>query len=224
MASADRDGWCDRLAESTGLPVLDGWSPDGGLWSRGVRFANGPFLDIHNPPPDEEPPPPSVLLRGSLAEAETLAGQRSWRFKASRRSDAQPDQASPWSLGYFSRGQGVLSRIGLIEYEVDPATCGNPEYSVPLFALRSASGSGARLDRVWMGVEDEDAAGLELCALGFTPVGEVRAPPDRVGRRFAHTVCDLVLFQGQDGVSRLDISASVRGVTLKLAGLEVVCS
>lgn len=59
-----------RLAAATGLAVQDGWSPGGRVRSRGVRFANGPFLDVHGPESGEGA---LVLLRGRIAEAETLA-------------------------------------------------------------------------------------------------------------------------------------------------------
>jgi hypothetical protein len=225
MAVADRDSWCDRLSELTGLPVLDGWSPGGTLWSRGIRFANGPFLDIHNPPPDGTTPEPSLLLRGDLQDAEALARQQGWHLKTSLRSDAPQEQTLPWSLGYFGPGQGMLSRIGLIDYEIDPATCGNAEFAGPLFALGSEPRSGARLERVWIAVADVDRAALELSGLGFRLSGDFqsRVPPG-AGRLLCGEGCDLVICEGGDGMVRLDVSGTCRIGTLQLQGVTVVLS
>lgn len=43
----DRDGALERLSAATGLPILDGFAPDGRRVARGLRFSNGPFLDVH---------------------------------------------------------------------------------------------------------------------------------------------------------------------------------
>jgi hypothetical protein len=43
----DRDGVLQRLQEATGLPILEGFAPDGRRAARGLRFSNGPFIDVH---------------------------------------------------------------------------------------------------------------------------------------------------------------------------------
>ena len=225
MATADRDGWCERLSELTGLPVLDGWLPGGTLWSRGLRFANGPFLDIHNPPPDGSAPEPALLLRGNLQDAEAVARQRGWHLKTSLSSDAPQEQASPWSLGYFSQGQGVLSRISLIDYEIDPAICGNAEFAGALFALGSELRSGARLERVWIAVAEVDRAASDLSDLGFRLSGDFQSQDTPgAGVLLRGDGCDLVLCEGGDGVARLDVSGASRIGILQVQGVTVVLS
>lgn len=222
IATSDRDGWCERLSELTGLPVLDGWVPRGTLWSRGVRFANGPFLDIHNPPPDGSKPEPGLLLRGNLKDAEAIAQPLGWRLKTSLRSEAPREQASPWSLGYFSRGQGVLSRISLIEYETDPAICGNAEFSGALFALGSEPFAGARLERVWIAVADVDRAVSDLNILGFQVCNDFQSrDPPGAGVLLRQAGCDLVICGVGDGVVRLDILSARRTGIMHLDGMTV---
>lgn len=209
----------------TGLPVLDGWSPGGALWSRGIRFANGPFLDIHNPPPEGPDPEPALLLRGDLREAVALAEQQAWRLKTSLRSQADPAQASPWSLGDFSRGQGALNRLGLIEYEIDPALCESAEYAAPLFALGSAPAAGARLERVWIAAVDADRAVSDLISFGFRRAGPCPSPDAPASARLlAGDQCDVVIVPGGDGVVRLDISGALQSGALKIGGMTVFLS
>ena len=223
MAAADRDAICNRLSDLTGLPVLDGWSPGGTLWSRGIRFTNGPFLDIHNLPPDGLEPEPSLLLRGGLREAETLVRHRGWRLTTNLRSDMPQEVASPWSLGYFDRGQGVLSKIGLIEYEIDPAMCGNAEFAGKLFAPDSAPAAGAILERIWIGTEDVDRAEADLACLGFRPAGEFSSVGQpAVGRRLRGETGDVVLCEGGGGVLRLDIAAARETTVLRFVGVTAV--
>ncbi len=205
------------------MSVLDGWSPGGTLWSRGIRFANGPFLDIHNLPPEGSEPEPSLLLRGELRVAQTLARHRGWRFTANLRSDMPQEVASPWSLGYFGRGQGVLSKIGLIEYEIDPATCGNAEFAGKLFALDSAPAACAILERIWIGTEDVGRAEADLACLGLRPTGEFRSEdPPAVGRRLRGETGDVVLCEGGGGVLRLDIAAARETTVLHFVGVTAV--
>lgn len=211
----------EEFAAATGLPVLAGWSPGGVLRSRGVRFANGPFLDIHEAPGDGSPSPsPALLLSGRLAEAQTLAQRRAWRMKLSLGGDAPAETASPLSLGFFSRGQGLLSQVSLIDYEIDPAACRNPEYAAPLFALDSAPARGARLDAVWITADDPADANADLRALGFSPAGDACGGARR-GLRFAHPVCDLVVCPGAGGVVRLDVSGSPSQGARTLGPFEV---
>jgi len=217
IVAAEGEELAAAFAAATGLPMLVGWSPDGFTRSRGVRFANGPFLDIHDGPADAARP--ALLIGGRLAEAERLAATHGWRLKLNRRADAPSGEAAPWSMGFFRRDQGVLSHLGLIDYEIDPAGCGEPEYAVPLFALNSAPTAGARLEAVWLGVAGDADPTADLDALGFVPQGEVRGG-GRSGLRFAHPTCDLVLCAGL-GVVRLDVSGAPAQGELKLGPLEL---
>ncbi|MCR5877447.1 hypothetical protein [Phenylobacterium sp. J367] len=184
IATADRDAVLDRLSRITGLPVLDAWAPAGVVQSRGVRFANGPFLDVHGA---ESGAGAVVLLRGGIAEAEELAAQHGWAVKAQRREDAPADRRPPWSLLFFRRGQGALSGIAIIEYEIDPQGYALAEYDQPLLFLDSAPSDGPRLARVTVG------GGGDLAALGcpglaaaegqgvHLEIAGARGPPIRLG-------------------------------------------
>ena len=41
-----RDELLAALCDAAGMGVIDGYAPGGRVVARGVRFANGPFLDI----------------------------------------------------------------------------------------------------------------------------------------------------------------------------------
>jgi hypothetical protein len=116
--------------------------------SRGVRFSNGPFLDIHS---RESGQGAVALLRGGLAEAEGLSAREGWRAIVHRRSEAPADARPPWSILAFRRGQGALSHLAVIDYEADPRGYAVSEYTGPLLALNSGPRTGPRLARVEIG-------------------------------------------------------------------------
>lgn len=157
IVAPDRDVALSRLSAATGLAVQDGWSPGGRVRSRGVRFANGPFLDVHG---SESGEGALVLLRGRIAEAETLAAARGWAAKTLRRPLASAEARPPWSMLMFRRGQGALSQVAVIEYEADPRGYAVAEYAGPLLWLDSAPAAGPSLARVQVG-----GAGGTLAAL-----------------------------------------------------------
>jgi hypothetical protein len=157
IAAANRDAALEQLSAATGLPVQDAWAPGGVVRSRGVRFANGPFLDVHS---EESGSGAMVLLRGALAEAEALAAERGWAVKASRREEVPADRRPPWSLLFFRRGQGALSRLAVIDYVADPRGYPVREYDQPLLHLDSAPAGGPRLTGVAVG------GGGDLAAFG----------------------------------------------------------
>lgn len=145
----DPDGLAGRVSEATGLPVLRGWTPDGVVRSRGVRFANGPFLDIHEAP---EPQPAWLGLRGPVAAAERLARLHGWRLR-------DGGEGYPWRIRLFRRGQAALTACFLIEYLAEDPAWAREEFSGELFA--PAAGEGARLVRLAVSApEAETAAGL----------------------------------------------------------------
>src|SRR4029453_12574415 len=91
----DPDGLAARIAEATGLPVLRGWTPGGQRVSRGVRFANGPVLDIF---PAAAAQPAPVCLAGSGDATRALAETHGWRVAGEEES-----LAFPWKLAAFRR-------------------------------------------------------------------------------------------------------------------------
>lgn len=197
----DRDGALLRLSEATGLPILDGFAPEGRRVARGIRFSNGPFIDLHKAEGDG----PALLgLSGDTAAAEALAAQQGWRTRTERRSQ-EPD-AAPWSILSFRRAQGLLNAMFLIDYARDAGAWTSPIFNGGLY--HRPAGPGAALRRVWLTAADVDEAGAVLEALGFARGGEWRssiAPGS--GRIYRGGVADLVLSGGKDAVVRFDVDA-----------------
>lgn len=165
--------------------MLDAWAPGGVVRARGVRFANGPFLDIHS---QESGRGALALLSGPLVEAEALAERQGWRAVAHRRDGAPADSRPPWSILAFRRGQGALSHLAVIDYEVDPKGYPLAEYDQPLLPLGSEPVAGPRLARVEIGpptdLADLACPGLELTAAeGVTRmvIQGAEAEPFRIG-------------------------------------------
>lgn len=156
----DRDGVLLRLSEVTGLPILEGFAPDGRRVARGIRFSNGPFIDVHQAEADG---PVLLGLSGGVDAAEALAAQKGWRTRTERRSEA-PD-APPWSILSFRRGQGLLKAMFVIDYARGAGAWTSPIFNGGLY--HQPASPGAILRRVWLTAADPDQAGAALEALGF---------------------------------------------------------
>ena len=197
--TADRDGALERLSDAVGLPILEGFAPDGQRVARGVRFSNGPFIDVHQ----AEMEGPALLgLSGEITGAEALAERQGWRARMERPLDG-PD-ASPWSMLSFRRGQGVLSQMFVIDYASDPDAWSSPIFHGGLY--HHPASPGARLRQVWLAVADIVEAGRALQAMGFEPAGEARSSvAPHGGQTYRGEVADLVLTSGEDAVIRFDV-------------------
>jgi hypothetical protein len=195
----DRDGALEQLSAAAGLPILDGFAPDGRRVARGVRFSNGPFLDVHQAEAEG-----SVLLglSGDLAAAQALTGQQGWRTRTALQRD-EPD-AEPWSILSFRQGQGVLSTMFVIDYAQDPEAWTSPIFDGGLYHL--PAGRGPALRRVWLTAANPAEAGRAIEALGFMPDGEARSPiAPYTGRIYRGGRADIVLGGGEDAVVRFDV-------------------
>ncbi len=193
----DRDGALDRLSAATGLPILEGYAPDGRRVARGVRFSNGPFLDVHEA---EGEGPPLLGLAGDVPAAEALAARQGWRARAALQRE-EPD-AEPWSILSFRRGQGLLSSMFVIHYAKAPEAWTSPIFNGGLYHL--PAGEGPALRRVWVTADDVDEAGRALEALGFVPGAETRSSiAPFAGRTYRGSRADLVLASGEDAVRAL---------------------
>ena len=199
--TADRDGVLKRLTHAVGLPILEGFAPDGHRVARGVRFSNGPFIDVHQ----AEMEGLALLgLSGELEGAEALAKRQDWRARAERPPDG-PD-ASPWSMLSFRRGQGVLSLMFVIDYATDPDAWSSPIFNGGLYHHRA--GPGAKLRRVWLAAGDIVEAGRALRAMGFVQAGEARSSvAPHGGQTYRGGRADIVLTSGEDAVIRFDVEA-----------------
>lgn len=191
----DRDAVLAALSAATGLPILDGYAPKGGVQARGVRFANGPFLDVHEAP---EHGPVLLGLGGRLADAEALAERQGWRARVGAGQD------EPWDILSFRRGQGVLSHLFIIDYRLDQVLA-RPVFNRGLYHLPPSG--GPPLSRVWIAAADAEAASRDLSALGFVAAGEVRSKlAPFAGRLLRGARGDVVVCPGEDAVVRIDVS------------------
>ncbi|MFO1015024.1 MAG: hypothetical protein U1E50_14805 [Caulobacteraceae bacterium] len=158
--TTERDALLHRIARATGLEVLDGWRPEGKLVSRGVRFANGPFLDVHQV---EDTPGPAGIrhallgLGGGFQAATDLADRRGWRV-ALAPFDAGKPRAEPWSMVSFRRGQGLMSLMFVIDYEPEGPAWAQEEFGGPLFRPAASRGTGSSVQAI--GLEHGPGPGL----------------------------------------------------------------
>ena len=197
----DRDGGVLRLSEAAGLPILEGFAPDGRQVARGLRFSNGPFIDVHQSQADG---PVLLALLGDVDAAEALADQQGWRIRTERRS-REPD-AAPWSILSFRRGQGLLSTMFVIDYARDAGAWTSPVFNGGLY--HRPAGPGCALRRVWLTAVDPEQAGGALEALGFVHGDEARSSAaPRSGRIYRGGRVDIVLAAGEDAVVRFDVEA-----------------
>lgn len=192
--TADRDAALAALSAATGLPILDGYAPEGRLQARGVRFANGPFLDVHEAP---EHGPVFMGLGGRLADAEALAARQGWRTRVG----AGPDE--PWDMLSFRKDQGLITQLFVIDYRLEQVV-DLPAFNKGLYHLPPAG--GPPLARVWIAARDLARAGADLVALGFEDGGAVRsdAAPFE-GRLYRGARGDVVVCGGEDAVVRIDV-------------------
>ncbi len=216
-----RDALLEKVASLSARPVLDGYRPGGEVVSRGVRFANGPFLDVFA----QEAVAPALILQGPIAALEAVATARDWAFRSYRRETiTDPAQDQPWSMLMFRRGQGLLTRISAIEYATDPAPWALPAFSGALYRPDSPPDQGVRLRRVWVGAQDIKRAAAELMAMGFVAAGPASSDfAPHAGTLFRGPRADLVLFAGPDGVARLDIDGRAPQRVELTPELALVC-
>ncbi|OYU70459.1 MAG: hypothetical protein CFE28_10950 [Alphaproteobacteria bacterium PA2] len=234
--------WTDRsdrilafLNERLGMGILNGFSPGGQVIARGVRFRNGPFLDIHQLgrvlPGFDRAFHRLVGLAGSIDHLERLGDQHGWKSKTSRRSDAErPDLAPHWSTLSFRRDQGLISDIFVIEYDLE--TPGGPDLAGPLYDLAAPGAGEVVLDRLWLPVDDAAEARSTLEALGASPLGaRASSSPPGEGEAFRLGSVEIVTSApwGPDRSLRLDLShpggltmeaSPVPGLTFVVNGLD----
>jgi hypothetical protein len=204
IRTPNRDGLLAEIAAATGLSPLQGYAAGAEIYSRGVRFANGPFLDIFQAPA----PGTALMVAGSVDSAERLAAGQGWAARVGRREAAAAGHpAYPWSTALFRRGQGLLTQVGVIEYSSDPEAWDDPDYAGDLYNPGMVLDACASLARVWMSAQDLPRAERDLAALGYLFSDETASAWwPHAGRRLSGLGSDLVLFEGPDGVARLDIA------------------
>ncbi len=160
-----RDDVVRDLAARTGLPLLDGFSEDAHLRSRGVRFGDGPFFDVFEWPEDRAPFSPLVAIADDLARVAAIADAQGWAYVVHRGEDAPEPVRPHWSTLSFRRGQGIVSSLFAIQY-VRVRRAATP-YRGFLYDPDYGVREKARFGRVVLGARDESAAAGALSALGW---------------------------------------------------------
>ncbi|MDP2214219.1 hypothetical protein [Phenylobacterium sp.] len=170
-----RDGLLNSVADAADLEIIDGYAPGGNLAARGVRFANGPFLDVHqveSPPEGGRPFHRLLGLNGDLDQIERQVTAAGLRAKTARRAEApHPEREAPWDLLSFRKGQGLASQMFVIAYH--PGAPTTPDFATPLYDPAGPGGGPAVLSRVWLPEANPEAAQAALHALGAEPLGPV---------------------------------------------------
>lgn len=205
-----RDELLAALSDAAGMGIIDGYAPGGRVVARGVRFTNGPFLDVHEveAPPDGGQPFQRLLgLGGDIDEIERQVAAAGLRAKAARRAEAaKPELEAPWDLLSFRKGQGLASQMFVIAYHPGAPTL--PDFESPLYDPEGPSAGPAELSRVWLAEADLEAARAVLNALGAKPLGPVQSDqPPYGGMAFDLGPTQLVLASpwGLPSPLRLDI-------------------
>jgi hypothetical protein len=211
IRTPDRDGLLAEIASAARLDVLQGYATGGKVHSRGVRFANGPFLDIFH----ADSPGTALILAGSVEDVARHAEPLGWKVRVDRHDAPAPGQpVYPWSMAHFRRGQGLLTLVAVIDYVHDAAAWAEPDYAGDLYKPGMALDASSALTRVWLAAQDVERAERDLARLGYVFLDEVESfywP--HAGRRLSGLGADLVLFEGPDGVARLDLATC--GATMK---------
>jgi hypothetical protein len=205
IRTPDRDGLAAEIASAAGLSILQGYAAGGQVRSRGVRFANGPFLDIFH----AEAPATALILAGSVDAVERHAEPLGWAARIARREATPPGRpVYPWSMAYFRRGQGLLTQVSVIDYAHDPQAWAEPDYAGELYKPGMALDAAANLSGVWLSAQDVARAERDLAVLGYAFLDEVTSAYwPHAGRRLSGLAADLLLFESpHDGVARLDIA------------------
>ncbi|WP_300577482.1 hypothetical protein [Phenylobacterium sp.] len=212
-----RDQLLNVLADAASLGIMDGYAPAGNLAARGVRFANGPFLDVHQadaPAPDGGRPFHRLVgLNGDIDQLERQVTAAGLRAKAARRAEAaNPSLEAPWDLLSFRRGQGLASQMFVIAYH--PGAPAPLDFDSPLYDPAGPGAGPAVLSRVWLPEADLETAQGALAVLGARPLGPVRSRrPPYEGLAFDLGPTQLILASpwGPPLALRLDIEAGGAG-------------
>jgi hypothetical protein len=128
-----RRQFVSHLADRFQLQVLQGFRSGDEVLSEGVKFGNGPFLDVFDWPLHKPSFEPLVAVEANLAKAQEAAQAYGLESRLHRRDDFDPDQRPPWSILSFTRGQGLISSIFIIEYEDTPEAWQNDQFNGALY-------------------------------------------------------------------------------------------
>jgi hypothetical protein len=168
--SPQRSRLVGQLSTDHGLQVLPGFRWDDQLLSEGVRFSNGPFIDVFDWPRLKAPFEPLLAIEADLASAEIAAKKQGWNFHVSMRHQAPFNERPPWSILSFSRGQGFVSSLFIIEYDDSPDAWQNEQFCGLLYRRSNEHKSAAELTSIEVLSADASTCLAQLDKLGLAPL------------------------------------------------------
>lgn len=158
------------LADRFNLQTLQGFKSKAVILSEGVRFRNGPFIDVFDWPSQKAAFNPLLAIEGNIARVQQIAGKNGWKIRVHKREDIPADDRPPWSTLSFARGQGLISSIFIIEYEDAPEAWALEQFSGLLYDRSALSVGDAELYRIDVNCTDINNAQLQLHAVAGTPM------------------------------------------------------
>lgn len=153
-----------------GVAILEGYKAENGVYSAGVRFRNGPFVDVFDWPRNKPPFTPLLAFEGEIAKAQTVATKFGWDAQLQLRNHIPHQHRPPWSILSFRRGQGPVSSVFVIEYEDAPEAWDVDVYRGPLYERRNEPNGSFELNKVVINAADITEAALQLEALIGRPL------------------------------------------------------
>ncbi len=170
LRSPHRETLVSDLAKRARLSVLDGFKESGQVRSQGLRFANGPFLDVFDWPADKPAFSPLLALEGDIDRSEAIAKRNGWVCNRMFRNAFPPQDRPPWSMLSFGRGQGVVSSIFIIEYETDAQAWSVENFAGDLYKRSRQAEAGADLCGITIQCDDLSLAQTQMDALAQEPI------------------------------------------------------
>lgn len=168
--SPQRSRLISRLNSGHEFKVLPGFQWHDQLLSEGVRFSNGPFIDVFDWPYEKAPFKPLLAIEADLADAEVAARKQGWNFHVFRPQDVPAVDRPPWSILSFPRGQGLVSSLFLIDYEDDPEAWQNKQFSGLLYERSDRHRSPVELTGVEILSADVSVSISQLDKLAVAPI------------------------------------------------------
>lgn len=177
LRSPHREALLADLADRFALRLLEGYRTDNGAHSAGVRFRNGPFLDVFDWPRDKLSFTPLLALEGEIAKAQSVATKFGWVAQLHLRNDIPIQHRPPWSTLSFKRGQGLISSIFVIEYEDAPQAWHLDQYRGALYDRLSEPNGRSELNKVVIRAADIPNAAAQFEALSGAPISLLELCP-----------------------------------------------
>lgn len=160
----------NTCATKTGLPVQPGYAEGEVTYSRGIRFSNGPFIDVFEIKEEQSSRPPLVAFADRVDRVQKIAQAAGWQYVIHRSDDASISSPYPWSTLSFRRNQGILSCCFVIEYDLNALARSDAKRFGALYHNNTASTSSSSLKHVTIEIENTAQAGQILEHLSWDKI------------------------------------------------------